>query len=646
MAYNGSSAWYISSVAYAAVAAFAASTAYSAGQLIRQLTAPAVGSERVFVCIVAGTSGTEPTWVVTKGARNTSTTPVFQECTGEPGVNGDTAHCMQWAVSSTPLLGAVIYVSSNGSLQICSTSGAGGTGSIPAFSATAGVTTTDGSATWTSLGLASAFQYWKAPHARLNGAFATNWGANGNDFYVADNSSETVTAAVTLAPPGVPSLPCRVMSIDHTLSLPATVASLKAGATVNCNPGGGANGITLNGAGQSYWYGVNLIANSASITPIQLANQQNLILRMENCSLQISGTGSATIVIGGTPPSNVDLVNCTITFNATNQHLNISDTTFTWKNTVSAILGSAIPSPLINFSGAVLGNMLIEGVDLSAANSVLVTSVNGGGYACFKDCKINASATVTAGSNFLVDMMRCDSGGTNWRNERHSLYGDETTSTTIVRTGGASDGTTPVSHRIAPIATYVQTYAPFLAIPVTIWNGVTGTNRQVSLFGVSDSVAMPTNADFWFDVEYLGSAASPQGSFASGGIATQLTAPGAFAVADTSAWDSAATARGNSTGYVVGNVVKTASNPGRIFFCTAIVSTGISAASEPAGYASAVDGAVITDGNCTFRAGWRFKATLTLSSPQPAQAGYFTIYPKLGTSNAAILYVDPLAVLG
>lgn len=80
--------WYCSSVKYAAVAQFAISTAYSVGNIVRQLAAPSVGSERCFRCTTAGTSaGSEPSWNLTTGATTTSNTAVFTEVTGNPTYN-------------------------------------------------------------------------------------------------------------------------------------------------------------------------------------------------------------------------------------------------------------------------------------------------------------------------------------------------------------------------------------------------------------------------------------------------------------------------------------------------------------------------------------------------------------------------------
>src|ERR1700743_2932630 len=97
------SVWYIDSSKYASVTAWAASTSIAAGALRRQLTTPAVGSERVFAAVVAGTTNsTEPTWTLTKGAKTTDNAVTWQEVTGQPGVNGDLANTPNWnAVKNT-----------------------------------------------------------------------------------------------------------------------------------------------------------------------------------------------------------------------------------------------------------------------------------------------------------------------------------------------------------------------------------------------------------------------------------------------------------------------------------------------------------------------------------------------------------------
>src|SRR5580765_3925624 len=80
-----------SSTGYFAVTVRPQNTAVAAGILRRQFTLPSVGNERVFVCIVAGTTAntTDATWTLTRGAKSTDGTATWQECTGQAGLNGD-----------------------------------------------------------------------------------------------------------------------------------------------------------------------------------------------------------------------------------------------------------------------------------------------------------------------------------------------------------------------------------------------------------------------------------------------------------------------------------------------------------------------------------------------------------------------------
>ena len=236
-AYATPTAWYThygdgSTTGYYAVTKRPQNSSVSAGALVRQFTAPSVGSERVFACVVAGTTAntTDATWTVTKGAKTTDGTATWIEVTGQPAVNGDTSsgHCPVWGASLTPTLGVIIYDSGTSSLQVCTTSGAGGTGSAPTFSGTAGVTTSDASAIWTSLGSAPV-RAWSAPHARLANALA--WGAAGNDFYVADNNAETASSTISLVTGTGTVRRVGIMSVDHTASVPPNAAALKAGAS-------------------------------------------------------------------------------------------------------------------------------------------------------------------------------------------------------------------------------------------------------------------------------------------------------------------------------------------------------------------------------------------------------------------------------
>jgi hypothetical protein len=74
--------WYVSSAAYAAIAAFTPSVAYSVGD-IRKPTAPALKAQWVFRCTTAGTASTEPTWTTPNNSTITTGGATFTNITGQ-----------------------------------------------------------------------------------------------------------------------------------------------------------------------------------------------------------------------------------------------------------------------------------------------------------------------------------------------------------------------------------------------------------------------------------------------------------------------------------------------------------------------------------------------------------------------------------
>jgi hypothetical protein len=109
--------WYISSVQYAAVAAWAASTAYTVGQFVRPTTV-AIGAQYVFRVTTAGTSGgTEPTWPGTNNSTVTNGGAVFTNVTGQSTYGWSAAGGSLFAISNAnnnrPVPGDRVFLSSD-----------------------------------------------------------------------------------------------------------------------------------------------------------------------------------------------------------------------------------------------------------------------------------------------------------------------------------------------------------------------------------------------------------------------------------------------------------------------------------------------------------------------------------------------------
>ncbi len=518
-------------------------TAWTAGQIIRQSGTPTVGNERVYVCVIAGTGGTttDPLTTFTRGVVIADGTATFQEATGVAALNGDLTNTPTWAQmrasSTTATLGQVIQTNSGSSYQICTVQGTVGA-SQPAFSDTAGTATTDNGATWRSLGVVGNFTtIFAAPHARMANAFTSTWGAAGNSFYTHNTSAETQTTAMTLTSPGTAALPCYAASVG-TGAVPPT--SVTAGASLATT---GASAITWNGQYTTF-EGFSFLAGSAANTAnIALAGSSTCGLIFRYCSLTINNTSnSSRFNLSGGTVSGIDvlLYNCTMTFGSSaSQQFSTGGTNISTVRIIggSVVLGATTPTTLFGNRPTYL---LLQAVDFSALpiGKTLIGDTGSSGVTIIQDCKLATGVTVAATptvTNERTYLIRSDSGNTNYRQEAYSYGGAQTVETTIVRTGGASDGTTPISWKFVTTANshFIQ---PFEAIPFQIKNTtLTPTTQTITVFGVTAAGGVPNNDDVWFDVEYLGTSGFPLGVIATTTKASNL-ATGTALSADTSVW--------------------------------------------------------------------------------------------------------------
>jgi hypothetical protein len=651
MVYTGQTVNYTSSVKYAAVAAWGAAASKAAGALVRQLVAPTNGNERVFVALNAGTTGgTEPVWTFNRGDKQPSDNGIiWQECTGVAAFNGDITNTPNWiagAKSTTPSLGHTIKDAAGTHIFICTISGAAGTGAEPTWNTAAiGNTTVDASATWTYMG--TSFANWAAPHHHLRNAQNTNWGdAPIVKFFVGhDHAYLSPTGASTYSwtGRGTISAPIDILCVSTAGSVPPVSADLALTGSEGCASGGN-NNMQIAGAIR-ICYG--LIFNPDRAV---LFNGDSFDKNFESCQFRPGGSSNPMFDFhSGGGNSLVTLLNCKLKFAATNASIDNGG----YMEMIGGSVDSAgsVPANLITGGGSI-GVFTFRGVDLSFLSSSTLYSNGGQGpqrIVQFIDCKMPATYTPGVGgggdttkAQWQLYILRCDSSGTNYKFTYNDTTGRIDADPTAVRTGGALDGTQAFSWKFVTTANANAGNDPLQTPKVGIWNPTTAANVTVTLRGIVNAAAVPTDHDMWMEVDYHGASGNPQSTRITTRFADYLAAPINLTADSTSAWDSNATARQNSHTYVVGDVIKLATNPNRIFFCTA--TTGNTASSEPGGYASAVDGGSVTDGLATFRAGCRFSMAVTLSSPQPQIAGNLYITVKAAKVSTTT-YVDPQIVL-
>jgi hypothetical protein len=351
----------------------------------------------------------------------------------------------------------------------------------------------------------------------------------GDIFYVAHDHAETTAAAIVLTTAGSVSAPALVICVNRAGSVPPVSADRRATAQVTTT--GVAANITYNGF--THYDGIILTAGNLTNSSQHII-AGNLTtapwLRFDNCSLRLGGSNAgARIVMGGTVgyATYVELNNTTLSFANAGQAVVIG-CLVRWRNTASALLGT-IPTTLFLPNPSFGGALECSGVDLSAAGSgKTIVGSNATAIAQayrFLDCKLDAAVTKSAvpashGST-EIDFIRSASSGINYTIFRHRVSGTLDHETTIIRTGGASDGTTPLSWKITTTANCNYSM-PFEAPPIAIWNDTTGSSVTATVEGIWGGGAVPNDNDVWVDVEYLSDASSPIASFVNDGTADLL----------------------------------------------------------------------------------------------------------------------------
>lgn len=365
--------------------------------------------------------------------------------------------------------------------------------------------------------------------------------AAGDVFWVSEDHAETQASAITVTAPGTVASPNQILCVNHSGTVPPVSADLRTTATISTT---GANAITLNGF--LYCYGIIFQVNSAAAGgggAINLTGTAGNQQRYDSCIFRCLSTAAGGNINSGVS-SGLYWNNCSVKFGAAADTIILGRGRFVWTNTPTAIdPAGTLPTTLFAAAGGT-AYITLEAVDLVAISAKTIFASQGFPVdVLLKDCKLPASITINATqvggiSQGNVNLIRCDSGAVNYRTEKHNYAGDQTTETTIVRTGGASDGTQQVAFKV--VTTANSRWAdPFTCIPISIWNDSTSA-ATATVYGIWGGGAVPNKEDIWVDVEYLGSGSTPQGSFISSGNADILAT--AANVTDASTWGGSTTA--------------------------------------------------------------------------------------------------------
>ena len=466
---------YCGSTKYTAVAAWAASTTYSVGNIVRQLAAPAVGSERCFraSAITTGISGgTEPAWILTANGVTVDGGVTWTECTGQAIYNGDG--------------GGAAY---------------------------------------------------GAPHARIANAVASTWAAAGDTVYVSNNHAATQASAITITGVGTAAAAVRVVCVNDTVVPPTATATTASESST------GAFGITLSSQ-YIYIYGVAFNCGSGA-NVVFLALPSFNAAYFESCTFNIVSTATTSAFGFGNPANTSDALanylNCKFTFGNVSQTINGNIGCLADITGGSFAATGSVPTALFTPTTGRDFFLKMRGVDLSTITGTIIAASSNFGSAIFTNCKIGAGVVIessagTGPGGLTVKAHNCDSAATNYRYFYKNYLATILQETTIVRTGGATDGVTPISWNITTSANSTF-YSPFFSEELEQWNDVTGSSKTATVYITSNTAL--NNNDVWLELEYLSSSTSPISTIVSTKMA--LLATPVVLTTDASTWGGAVT---------------------------------------------------------------------------------------------------------
>lgn len=362
---------------------------------------------------------------------------------------------------------------------------------------------------------------WALAKATLVGVAAID--TAGDRLFLSQVHSESTSASIAPAFAGTLASPTLVICGDDAAEPPTAVAATAVVAT-----GSGAYSITLSGV--VWFYGVIFKAGvgSSSNINLSLATGDQNYTRLENCELWLASTGTSSRIrvgdSGSGIESRVELIDCDMHFASTAQGIEHRGAKFCWSGG-ALVSGSSAITTLCTLAHTI-ADILLENLDLSGLPStcnLFAAAATGSGRAVIRNCKLPASwtgvlvATIT-GVNVRFEMYNCDNADTNYVLWVEDYAGSTKSETTIIRTGGASDGTTGLSWKMVTSAS--AEYPPIrLESPEIVqWNETAGSSVTATVEIVHDSQGAGSGSKFqddevWVEVMYLGTSGYPLGTW-------------------------------------------------------------------------------------------------------------------------------------
>lgn len=366
---------------------------------------------------------------------------------------------------------------------------------------------------------------WALANATVVGGMAD--AVAGDRIWVSQVHAESNAASITITMPGTTTSPTQLLCGNDAAEPPTAMAT---GGKITTT---GTSSATVNGTG--YIYGLTFeIGTASSSGPVLAVSSANANARQywKLCTVDCINSSVANgITIGGTGSGavgpHVTFDGLQVKFSNASQEIRIYNGRAEFIG-LSFVTGSTSPTHIFEMSpGNHKARCEVDGMDATNL-AAAVNIVNNAGAGCtfvIRNSKLPASWTGSLATTLAfggrVEMYNCDSADTNYR-----LWIEDGSSgsikheTTIVRTGGASDGTTATSRKMV---TSASTQYPLIRLEspeIVKWNDTTAASVTATVEIVHDSQGAGSGSNFqddevWLEVMYLGTSGAPLGTWAS-----------------------------------------------------------------------------------------------------------------------------------
>jgi hypothetical protein len=356
---------------------------------------------------------------------------------------------------------------------------------------------------------------------------AVTGSAAGDIFYVSPSHTES-SATLALSFPGTAANPNYLLC--GTEGATSGITALATGAVIASS----ADSVPTV-AGCVYPYGITFRSTYSGALEMVFCYAADNVQYHDNCRYELTGGAtSSTFRFGsasGAMGTKMTLKNPTFKLGNANQKINAEHHV----NFIGGQYDAAGSSPVaflypgMNSRGC---NVDVCGFDFSAmdaAGNICNTTVSGATQISIRDSKLPAGwsgALVNGGAampGFRVELWNCDSGATNYKAKVADYAYSLQEETTIVKTGGASDGTTPIAWKMTSTAN-CSPVSVAKSPPIIIINESVGSSKTATIEFVHDTnvtagqgagtaYAFQDN-EVWIELEYLGSSGSPISSLA------------------------------------------------------------------------------------------------------------------------------------